>query len=255
MQAYPKKKALACPGRRIRVYPPPKKNSRVLVYPYTHKAHVCSGVRPERFSTSTHMRCRRHASVTMNKGPSTPLSSRGGGASSRGSSRVCTRSGPLPSREPSTDQTYLPHYTSSDSTLDPAVLLPLEEPLHTALPMEPAPAPVPMSTTLLSPLPPTPPPPYLQVFVVDDNAVNRLVLKRLVEVMLVAEVSGFEDGPSALAAIRTRHPPSAERATGRAVLLTDIHMEPMSGLELAKALRESYEACDLPIIGVFVCGS
>jgi signal transduction histidine kinase/CheY-like chemotaxis protein len=95
------------------------------------------------------------------------------------------------------------------------------------------------------PRPPQPEParalrPGLRVLVVDDNAVNRLVAQRLLE-RNQCVVEAATDGPSALEVL------------GREafdVVLMDVHMPGMDGLEVTRRIREGARAPGVRIIGV-----
>jgi len=94
--------------------------------------------------------------------------------------------------------------------------------------------------TMVSPKSPSPPEATprttRRVLVAEDNLINR----RLVQVMLQKlgfEVSLAEDGQLALAALETRLPD---------VLLLDLQMPVLSGLEVARRIREREHALGLP---------
>jgi CheY-like chemotaxis protein len=94
--------------------------------------------------------------------------------------------------------------------------------------------------TMVSPKSPSPPEATprttRRVLVAEDNLINR----RLVQVMLQKlgfEVSLAEDGQLALAALETRLPD---------VLLLDLQMPVLSGLEVARRIREREQALNLP---------
>jgi CheY-like chemotaxis protein len=80
----------------------------------------------------------------------------------------------------------------------------------------------------------------LNVLVVDDNAVNRLVAERLLE-RSGCVVESAVDGPSAMEAL-------ARRAFD--LVLMDVHMPGMDGLELTRHIRANGTMPRLPIIGV-----
>jgi class 3 adenylate cyclase len=76
------------------------------------------------------------------------------------------------------------------------------------------------------------------LLVVDDNEQNRDMLSRRLA-RRGYEVATAEDGPRALAAVRDR---------AFDLVLLDIEMPGMSGLEVLKALRETKTRADLPVI-------
>jgi CheY-like chemotaxis protein len=80
----------------------------------------------------------------------------------------------------------------------------------------------------------------LTVLVVDDNAVNRLVAQRLLQ-RSGCVVESAADGQGAMHAL----------ATGRFdLVLMDVHMPGMDGLELTRRIRAEGRAAGVPIIGV-----
>ncbi|HAT72844.1 MAG TPA: type II secretion system protein GspE [Elusimicrobia bacterium] len=79
----------------------------------------------------------------------------------------------------------------------------------------------------------------LRVMIVDDDAMIRLLLKKFIE------VAGFQvieavDGEAAITAIAAGTPPD--------LLVTDINMPRLGGMELVKGIRETLGLLDLPII-------
>ena len=85
----------------------------------------------------------------------------------------------------------------------------------------------------------------LLCFIVDDNAINLLLLKKMLLKTLFCDVSSSD---TALALIDKVHTRDISR---RAIVLTDVHMPQMDGFELALELRAHWDAAALPILGAF----
>ncbi|WP_457389924.1 adenylate/guanylate cyclase domain-containing protein [Roseateles sp. P5_E1] len=80
--------------------------------------------------------------------------------------------------------------------------------------------------------------PSARILLVEDNRVNRLLLARHVE-LLGHQVVSVEDGHAALARLQD---------SAFDLLLVDIHMPVMGGIELMERLRASPELRELPVI-------
>ena len=83
--------------------------------------------------------------------------------------------------------------------------------------------------------------PVLQpsLLIVDDDEVSRYLLRRRLAVLTTARVREAQNGIEALAAIRAEAP---------ALVLLDITMPEMSGLELAQLLRHDNATRDIPLL-------
>jgi CheY-like chemotaxis protein len=81
--------------------------------------------------------------------------------------------------------------------------------------------------------------------VVDDNAINRKVLCRMLSIAFAGEVACFSSALDVLQFVE-----GAIRRFNKLILLTDIHMPHMGGIELAQRLRANFDTVTLPIIGV-----
>jgi two-component system chemotaxis response regulator CheY len=81
----------------------------------------------------------------------------------------------------------------------------------------------------------------LAVLVVDDDAATRALVTRMLLNMGVKFVQQAANGPEALALIRSQRPH---------LVICDVEMEPMSGIEVLKALRKSPQSNErtLPFI-------
>jgi CheY-like chemotaxis protein len=77
----------------------------------------------------------------------------------------------------------------------------------------------------------------VEVLVVDDSAVDRQLAGRLIEKQSHLSVGYASDGEEALSIIRSQRPD---------IVLTDLSMPRMDGLELVRALREEHPA--LPVV-------
>lgn len=79
------------------------------------------------------------------------------------------------------------------------------------------------------------------VLLVDDNEVNLLVAKSMLETLGLSVISA-NNGKQALAAL--------ERGTAIDVILMDMHMPEMNGLDATRILRQNPQFTDLPVIAV-----
>ena len=77
-----------------------------------------------------------------------------------------------------------------------------------------------------------------RVLVVEDSSLLKIAFARMLRTM-GCEVAVAADGEEALAAIRDRCPD---------LVITDIIMPKMDGIELLKAIRREEQACDIPVI-------
>lgn len=81
--------------------------------------------------------------------------------------------------------------------------------------------------------------PSTAVLVVDDQPIVTALLKRMLAAMGLAEVESAADGFEALALMRERR---------FALVIADIGMTPMSGLQLLRALRADRALKDVPVL-------
>lgn len=83
----------------------------------------------------------------------------------------------------------------------------------------------------------------LSFLVAEDNTHTRMLMRQVLLMLGVRDIRESSDGKEALARIASRPPD---------VLLTDWHMEPMSGLDMVRALRVGADSPDrfLPVIMV-----
>ena len=83
--------------------------------------------------------------------------------------------------------------------------------------------------------------PVLQpsILIVDDDEVSRYLLRRRLAILTTARVREAQNGVEALAAVRAEPP---------ALLLLDITMPEMSGIELAQLLRHDNATRDIPLL-------
>eukprot|EP00906_Rhabdomonas_costata_P016149 RCo023176 len=88
----------------------------------------------------------------------------------------------------------------------------------------------------------------LVVVLVDDNRINLMLLRKMVQMTLTSEVHICEGGRQALDLLLGGAVVSPERA--QVVVLTDIHMPEVCGLELTRQLRLQWTVEVVPIIGV-----
>ncbi|WP_193771218.1 response regulator transcription factor [Candidatus Magnetaquicoccus inordinatus] len=82
------------------------------------------------------------------------------------------------------------------------------------------------------------------ILAVDDEAMNREILREALEEEYVIEC--LADGPSCLAAVKERLPD---------LILLDVKMSPLTGLEVCRQLREDEDLPHIPIIFVSALGS
>ena len=124
----------------------------------------------------------------------------------------------------------------------------------------------------------------LKFFVVDDNSINRVLLKRMLDTLFKCETVCYASAKETLEDLKnsmsacagsdvnsSARGPQSYRSLGSGgkqgsstamsgawsgrcpthnVVLTDIHMPEMTGLDLTRELRQCWNATTLPIIGV-----
>ena len=110
----------------------------------------------------------------------------------------------------------------------------------------------------------------LKFFVVDDNSINRVLLKRMLDTLFKCETVCYESAKESLEELKNSMSACAgsdlnrgKRGSSTAisgflsgccstlnVVLTDVHMPEMTGLELTRELRQCWNATTLPVIGV-----
>jgi len=91
-----------------------------------------------------------------------------------------------------------------------------------------------------------------RILVVDDNEINRDILKLRLEVKGY-RVESVESGPLALEALRTNpfdNTFGVEEGGGFDIVLLDVMMPGMSGLEVLQEIRKTNSVADLPVIMV-----
>ena len=88
---------------------------------------------------------------------------------------------------------------------------------------------------------PAPPRTELRILVAEDNRTNALIVRRLLE-PCVAEFHAAEDGAAALAAWQRLRPD---------LILMDVSMPGMDGLQATRAIREAEQQADLPPVPIF----
>jgi CheY-like chemotaxis protein len=81
--------------------------------------------------------------------------------------------------------------------------------------------------------------------VVDDNAINRKFLSWLLSIAFAGVVAFFSYALEVLQTVEV-----AIRRFNKLILLTDIHMPDMGGIELSRRLRRNFDTATLSIIGV-----
>lgn len=82
--------------------------------------------------------------------------------------------------------------------------------------------------------------------VVDDNSINRLLLRKLVTMSYRCDVHTAENGRAGLELVKSCMTPSGRRV----IVLTDIHMPEVDGLQMTQNIRLLWSSEVLPIIGV-----
>jgi CheY-like chemotaxis protein/anti-sigma regulatory factor (Ser/Thr protein kinase) len=84
----------------------------------------------------------------------------------------------------------------------------------------------------------------IKVLVVDDALADRALISGLIAKRLESTILEAEDGRQALAVIEAQHPD---------IVLTDLHMPQMNGLELVTAIKENFP--EIPVLLMTALGS
>jgi two-component system, chemotaxis family, chemotaxis protein CheY len=78
-----------------------------------------------------------------------------------------------------------------------------------------------------------------RILIVDDYSTMRRVLTSMLHSIGCREVDSASDGPQALAQLRQRH---------YCLVICDLHMEPMSGAEVARLARANPATANVPFM-------